>query len=100
MNEIKLIGTAIKSPIAYSDKGPASFMMKCERVGTKAFDFLPIKCFGDLKQIVLDNVKEGTELEIIGTMQSGSYEKDGKKVYTLDVIANSVKKHELSRKGW
>lgn len=102
MNEIKLVGTALKAAKAYSEKGPAQFMVKCERPGTKAFDFLPVKAFGDLRQVALDNIVEGSEIEIIGTMQSGSYTKDNKKIYTLDVVATNISKHEpqLSRKGW
>ena len=102
MNEIKIIGTALKSPKAFSENGPAQFMVKSERTGTKAFDFLPIKAFGDLKTLALENIVEGSEIEIIGSLQSGSYEKEGKKVYTLDVIATSISKHEpqIERKGW
>ena len=37
-----------------------------------------------------ENIKEGNTVKIIGRISENSYEKDGKKVYVTDVIANSV----------
>lgn len=35
-------------------------------------------------------LKKGNKVAIIGRIQTGSYEKDGQKVYTTDVVADKV----------
>jgi single-strand DNA-binding protein len=34
---------------------------------------------------------KGTMIEVVGRLETGSYEKDGKKYYTTDVVASSVR---------
>ena len=99
MNKVEFVGTALKAAKAYSEKGPAQFMLKVEREGTKAHDFIPVKAFGDMRDIALQNIVEGSPVAVTGHMQSGSYEKDGKKIYTLDVVANWLGKPQVETKG-
>lgn len=37
-----------------------------------------------------ENIKEGNTVKIVGRISENSYEKDGQKIYTTDVIANKV----------
>lgn len=37
-----------------------------------------------------ENIKEGNTVKIIGRIAENSYEKDGQRIYTTDVIANSI----------
>jgi len=100
LNQVFSTGIVLKAAKAFSDKGPAVFTIKVPREGTKAHDFIPVKAFGDLKKTAIDNLSENTVVSIEGHLQSGSYEKAGRKVYTLDLIASKIQPAELERKGW
>ena len=52
--------------------------------------WIPVVCFGKTADNCSKFLKKGSKVGIVGRIQTGSYEKDGKKVYTTDVIANSV----------
>jgi single-strand DNA-binding protein len=54
-------------------------------------DFINIVTFGKLAENCANYLAKGRKTAVSGRINSGSYEdKDGKKVYTVDVIANSV----------
>jgi single-strand DNA-binding protein len=46
--------------------------------------------FGKTAEFLQKYVKKGTKLCIRGRIQTGSYEKDGKKIYTTDVVAEDI----------
>ena len=53
-------------------------------------DFIPCVAFGKLAEFAEKYLAQGTKIVIEGHLQSGSYtNKDGNKVYTLDVIIES-----------
>ena len=49
-------------------------------------DFINCTVFGKTAEIMEKYVKKGHQIAVSGRIQTGSYEKDGKKVYTTDVI--------------
>lgn len=50
-------------------------------------DFLPCVAFGKQGEFAEKYLKKGTKVIITGRLQSGSYtDKDGKRVFTLDVV--------------
>ena len=49
-----------------------------------------IVVFGRQAENVEKYLKKGHKVAIIGRIQTGSYEKDGHKVYTTDVVADKV----------
>ena len=53
-------------------------------------DFISCVAYGKCAELVAQYVKKGHRLAVSGHIQTGSYEKDGKKVYTTDVVADSV----------
>lgn len=53
-------------------------------------DFISCVAFGKTAEWMEKYTHKGMKLEIEGHIQTGSYEKDGKKVYTTDVICDSV----------
>lgn len=62
-----------------------------EKDGTYASDFINIVAFGSQADFLGNYAKKGNKVGVIGRIQTGSYEnKDGMKVYTTDVIVNSV----------
>ena len=58
--------------------------------GEQNADFISITCFGKTAELVEKYMGKGRLVGITGRIQTGSYEKDGKKVYTTDVIADRV----------
>jgi single-strand DNA-binding protein len=54
-------------------------------------DFISVISFGSQAEFIEKYVKRGTKLVISGRIQTGSYtNKDGQKVYTTDVLTESV----------
>lgn len=54
-------------------------------------DFLTCKAFGKTAEIIANNFSKGQKIAITGYIQTGSFDgKDGKKVFTTDVVVNQV----------
>ena len=47
-------------------------------------------CFGKTAELVEKYITKGRLVGVTGRIQTGSYEKDGKKVYTTEVLADRV----------
>lgn len=100
MNLTMLIGRLTKDPeVRYTngDQGTmiASFTLavdrKYKRDGQPTADFIPVKAFGKTAEIIEKYCHKGKQVAIAGEIQTGSYtNKEGKKVYTTDVIANQL----------
>ena len=56
----------------------------------KGADYPQIVAFGKVGEVIERFVNKGSQLAIYGHIHTDSYEKDGKKVYTTDVIADRV----------
>lgn len=94
MNSCILIGRATKDP-DYSEKNDskvAKYNLAVDRYKQDA-DFISCVCFGKNAEFARDYIRKGTKIAVIGSIKTGSYEnKEGKKVYTTDVI---VDRHEF-----
>jgi single-strand DNA-binding protein len=53
-------------------------------------DFLSCKAFGKTAEFMGKYFSKGRQVGIDGRIQTGSYEKDGVKIYTTDVIVEKV----------
>lgn len=53
-------------------------------------DFPRVTCFGKTAEIVERYVKKGSQIAIVGHLHTDSYEKDGRKVYTTEIVADRV----------
>jgi single-strand DNA-binding protein len=58
--------------------------------GEREADFLFFSAFGKLAEILSQYAKKGMLVAIEGTVRTGSYEKDGVREYTTQLIAESV----------
>ncbi len=56
----------------------------------KESDFISIKAFGNNAEFISKYFEKGNKIAIVGRIQTGSYEKEGKKVYTTDVVVEEV----------
>ncbi len=52
--------------------------------------FIPVVCFGKQAENCERYLSKGSKVAVSGRIQTGNYEKDGRKVYTTDIIADSI----------
>lgn len=98
MNIVALVGRVTRDPDIRQSQGEnpmvvARYTLAVDRRGTKEkdkADFISMVSFGKTAEFIEKYVKKGTKLCIRGRIQTGSYEKDGKKIYTTDVVAEDV----------
>ena len=69
----------------------ARYTLAVDRRGKDAgADFINMVSFGKTAEFIEKYVHKGTKIAAKGRIQTGSYEKDGKKIYTTDVVAEEV----------
>ena len=96
MNKVILIGRLTRDPeIRHTGETCiARFSLAVDRrkktEGGQTADFPSIVAFGKTAEFVEKYIYKGMKIAIDGRLQTGSYEKDGVKHYTTDVIAESV----------
>ena len=78
-----------------SDTAIARFTIACERDYCKQgeerqADFISCVAFGKTAEHINKYFPKGAMICVIGRIQTGSYEKDGKKVYTTDLNVEKV----------
>ena len=97
MNSVCLVGRLTKDPtVRYKDDmGIARFTLAVDRQkmnGKEATsDFPNVICFGKTAELVEKYITKGRQVGVTGRIQTGSYtDKDGKKVYTTEVVADRI----------
>lgn len=98
MNSVVLIGRLTRDPeVRYTEAqlAIARFSIAINRVPGKdgqdrGADFPNIVVFGKQAENCERFLAKGRQVAIQGHIQTGSYEKDGRKVYTTDVVADRV----------
>ena len=95
MNNCSLIGRLVREPdvrTTQSGTTVARFSIAIDSGfgDNKRTDFPSIVCFGKTAEICDKYLSKGSQVGVTGRLQTGSYEKDGTKFYTTDVIAERV----------
>ena len=96
MNQVNLLGRCTKDPeVRYTggdNLAVAKFSIAIDDGygEKKRTNFIPITVFGKQAENCERFIHKGDRVGVTGKIQTGSYEKDGRKVYTTDVIANLV----------
>lgn len=98
MNTVQLIGRLTKDPeVRYTTNqtAVARFTIAINKGKDKdgkdlGADYPSIVAFGKTAELVEKYVNKGRLVGVQGRIQTGSYEKDGKKYYTTDIIADRV----------
>ena len=62
-------------------------------------DFPNIVAFGKTAEIIERYVTKGNQIAIVGHIHTDSYEKDGRKIYTTDIVADRVELLAKNDKG-
>ena len=92
MNKVFLIGRMVKeADLRYTKNGKAVavFTIAVNR-NKEQTDFIRITAFGKTAENTANYTSKGSLVAVEGTIVTGSYEKDGKRVYTTDIWANTV----------
>lgn len=100
MNKVILMGRLTRDPDIRWTQGQEQKCMarytlavdrRVKQGAEQTADFITIITFGTQAEFIEKYVKKGTKLVISGHIQTGSYtNRDGVKVYTTDVITESV----------
>jgi len=103
MNKSILVGRIIATPeLKYLQSGTAAtrFTVAVDRGLSKdkkaeaqaqnkpTADFIQCQCFGKTAELIAQYFEKGSPILIEGRIQTGSYDKDGHKVYTTDVMVD------------
>lgn len=101
MNKWTGIGRLTRDPDVRYSQGEntlciARYTLACDRInrqeGQPTADFISCIAFGRQGEFAEKYLSKGMKIAVEGRIQSGSYEKDGTKIYTTDVI---VERHEF-----
>ena len=113
MNNVTLIGRLTRDPeMRYIPSGTAvcNFNLAVDKglnkdkkqemqsKGQPTADFINIIVWGKMGESCANYLVKGRLVGIQGRIQSGRYEKDGRTVYTTDVVANQVEFLEFGDK--
>lgn len=95
MNTIQLIGRWTKDhDLKYLQDGKAvlnNTIAVNRRFDKEKADFLRVVIFGKAAESTANYTNKGSQVAIVGRVQTGSYEgQDGKMIYTTDVIVDQV----------
>lgn len=98
LNKVVLIGRLCADPeLRYTQSGipVTSFRLAVDRGfrgqdGGKQTDFIPIVTWRNQAENCAKYLAKGRLVAVAGRIQTGSYEKDGQRVYTTDVVADEV----------
>jgi len=105
MNSVSLIGRLTRD-IELKQAGEttvARFILAVDRRykkdGQQSADFISCVAFGKTAEFLSKYFQKGNKLALNGRIQTGSYDKNGEKVYTTDIIADSVEFCEGKNSG-
>lgn len=93
MNTVAIMGRLTKDPtVRYTAEKQMCIASLNIAVpdGKDKSNFINCKAFGKVAEIIEKYAHKGDLVGIEGKIQTGSYEKDGKKTYTFEVIINNL----------
>lgn len=95
MNQVALIGRLTQDPeTRYYDETNAvahfSIAINSGAKDKEKTDFIRCVCFGKTAEFISKYLRKGNRIGVSGRLRSGSYEKDGQRYYTLEVVATRV----------
>ena len=99
MNNVAIVGRLVRDVEARYTQGEnpmaiARFSVAVDRRfkkdGEQTADFISVVAFGKTGEFVDKYFSKGMRIGLTGRIQTGSYDKDGVKIYTTDVVAEQV----------
>lgn len=104
MNVVNLVARLTKDPEVRYNPNTQSAVAKFSLAVDDGYGdkkktyFIPVTVFGKQAESCEKYLAKGRRVAITGRLVTGSYEKDGNKVYTWDVIADRVEFLEFGEK--
>ena len=106
MNCVQLMGRLTKDPEINYGKNDISIVRftlavnkRVKKGEEKTADFIFCKAFGKTAEFINNYFKKGQQVVVVGRISTGSYEKDGQKIYTTDVIVEETFFADSKREG-
>lgn len=105
MNKVIAIGRLTKDPVVkYASSGTcvARFSLALDR-GKKdgeslGADYPNCVAFGKTAELIEKYVTKGSQIAIVGHITTGSYDKNGEKVYTTDITVENMEFLNLAKR--
>lgn len=105
INQVVLVGRVVKEldlKYTQSGKAVARFNLAVNRDfkdanGDSQADFPSCQVWGKTAEVMADSLRKGSLIDVTGRIQTGSYEKDGQRIYTTDVVVEKF--HFLEAKN-
>lgn len=105
LNNVVLVGRITKEldlRFTPAGKAVARFNLAVNRDfkdanGDQQADFPNCQVWGKTAEVMADNLRKGSLISVAGRIQTGSYEKDGQRIYTTDVVVEKF--HFLESKN-
>ncbi len=92
MNQITLIGRLTKDPeLKYSQSGKAFCRFSVavpKEFNRSETDYFDCVAWNKVAEIIADYLRKGKKIAVQGRLETGIYEKDGKKIKTYSVITD------------
>lgn len=111
MNQIIFTGRPTEDPkVTYSaGSEPAAhavfnfavpdMSMRKDDQGNYPTDFFRCTCWNKLAEVVEKHCRKGTKLLIVGRLKNNNYEKDGQKVYSNEIVIDSLEFLEAKKQN-
>jgi len=94
MNLVELIGRPTGNPevrTTQDGKLVVRWTLAVDRRGSEGADFISCNAWNKTAELVEKYVKKGMKIAVEGKIRTGNYtDKDGKKVYTTDIVVSNV----------
>lgn len=94
MNRAILVGRLTRDPEMRDTQGGtrvAKFSLAINRRGKDGgTDYISCTAFGKTAELAAQYLSKGSRVGVVGRIQTGSYERDGHKVYTTDIVVDEV----------
>lgn len=93
INNVTIVGRMTKSAdLRYSQSGTAiaRFTLAVNKFGKDEANFINCVAFKKTAEALANYTDKGSLVGVVGSIETGSYEKDGIKRYTTDIICNSI----------
>ena len=95
LNMCQFIGRLVKDPeVRYSTEGTAmcTFTIACgwKSKAKEGTEFVRIVAYQKLAEIIGKYMKKGSQMYVAGRMTTRSYEKDGEKRYSTEIVADTM----------
>lgn len=101
VNQVVFVGNLVKDPEAYETKSNGTIARFCIAVNREKdqVDYFPVITFKGTAKAVMDYLKKGSKVCVIGQMHSRKYEDDKKVSHTVyEVISNQVEFLDTKKK--